>query len=76
MRLLRAVSVASGEWVDGVHLVQPEEQWVEGEESGRALWRDLLCRVRLDAAGRLHERSLALLRSFPEQHEGEGEDAA
>ena len=49
---------------------------MEGEESGRVLWRDLLCRVRLDAAGRLYKRSLALLRSFPEQREGEGEDAA
>ena len=64
VRLLRAVHVAAGEWVDGVHLVHLEEQWEEGEESGRVLWRDLLCRVRLDAAGRLHERSFALLRSI------------
>ena len=62
--------------MDGVQLEEQEEQWVEGEESGRVLWRDLLCRVRLDAAGRLHERSLALLRSFPEQREEEDEDAA
>ena len=76
VRLLRAVSVATGEWVDGVHMVQSGEQWLEGEESGRVLWRDLLCRVRLDAAERLHERSYALLRSLSGQRAGENEDAA
>ena len=76
VRLLRAVYVAAGEWVDGVHMVQPEDQWEDGEESGRVLWRDLLCRVRLDAAGRLHERSYALLRALSEQRAGEVEDAA
>ena len=67
VRLLRATNVASGEWVDGVHLDLQDGKWVEGEESGRVLWRDLLCRVRLDAGGQLHERSHALLQDLGKQ---------
>jgi hypothetical protein len=62
--LLRTTKVVGGEFVDGVQEVERDGRWTEGEESCRVLWRDLLCRVRLDPSGQPHERSKALLRDL------------